>query len=156
MNAGGVRADLLAGPVTYGEAFAVQPFANILTTVTLTGANIKAVLEQQFYTVNPTTGVVSSRFLQPSTGFTYTWTNTAPTGSRVSNMMLNGVPIDPAASYRVTANNFLTTGGDGFTEFLNGTNILNGPIDLDSFVDYLGANSPIGVPAGYPRINLIL
>ncbi len=156
MNAGGVRADLLAGPVTYGEAFAVQPFANILTTVTLTGANIKAVLEQQFYTVNPTTGVVSSRFLQPSTGFTYTWTNTAAAGSRVSNMMLNGVPIDPATEYRVTANNFLTTGGDGFTAFLNGTNILNGPIDLDSFVDYLGANSPIGVPAGYPRINLVL
>ena len=103
-----------------------------------------------------TTGVVSSRFLQPSTGFTYTWTNTAPTGSRVSNMVLNGVPIDPAASYRVTANNFLTTGGDGFTEFLKGTDILNGPIDLDSFVDYLGAHSPIGVPAGYPRINLVL
>ena len=83
----------------------------------MTGANIKAVLEQQFYTV--TDGTVSSRFLQPSTGFTYTWTNTAAAGSRVSDMKLNGVPIDPAASYRVTANNFLTTGGDGFTEFLN-------------------------------------
>jgi 5'-nucleotidase len=155
MNAGGVRADLEAGPVTYGEAFNVQPFANILTTVTLKGSDIKEILEQQFYTVAGD-GTVSSRFLQPSTGFTYTWTNTAPTGSRVSNMMLNGVPIDPAASYRVTANNFLTTGGDGFTKFLNGTNVLQGPIDLDSFVDYIGAHSPIGVPAGYPRVNLIL
>jgi 5'-nucleotidase len=155
MNAGGVRADLLEGEVTYGEAFAVQPFANILTTVTLKGSDIKDILEQQFYTV-ANDGTTNSRFLQPSAGFTYTWTNTAAAGSRVSNMMLNGVPIDPAAEYRVTANNFLTTGGDGFTAFLNGTNILNGPIDLDSFVDYLGANSPIGVPAGYPRIELIL
>jgi 5'-nucleotidase len=155
MNAGGVRADLLAGEVTYGEAFAVQPFANILTTVTMTGANIKSVLEQQFYTV-ASDGTTNSRFLQPSAGFTYTWTNTAAAGSRVSNMMLNGVPIDPTASYRVTANNFLTTGGDGFTEFLNATDILQGAIDLDSFVDYLGAHSPIDVPVGYPRINLIL
>jgi 5'-nucleotidase len=120
----------------------------------MTGANIKSVLEQQFYTV-AADGTTNSRFLQPSTGFTYTWTNTAPAGSRVSNMMLNGAPIDPTASYRVTANNFLTTGGDGFTEFLNATNVLQGAIDLDSFVDYLGAHSPIGVPAGYPRINLI-
>jgi 5'-nucleotidase len=155
MNAGGVRADLEAGPVTYGDAFNVQPFANILTTVTLKGSDIKEILEQQFYTVDKD-GIVSSRFLQPSSGFTYTWTNTAAAGSRVTDMMLNGEPINPDTSYQVTASNFLTSGGDGFTKFLNGTGIIQGPIDLDSFVDYLAAHDPIGVPAGYPRINLNL
>lgn len=149
MNPGGIRTDLPAGEVTYGEAFAVQPFANVLTTVTLTGANIKALLEQQVYTATTT------RFLQPSAGFTYTFDTTQPVGSRVSNMQLHHVAIDPAASYRVTANNFLTTGGDGFTEFLNGTDVLNGVVDLDAFVAYIGANSPVGVPSDYPRITLV-
>ena len=93
--------------------------------------------------------------LEPSTGFTYTFDTTQQVGSRVSNIALNGVPLDPATSYRVTANNFLTTGGDGFTVFTRGTDVLNGVVDLDAFVAYIGANSPIGVPAGYPRIALI-
>ena len=85
MNSGGVRADLLYpaapgelsdGLVSYGEAFAVQPFGNSLVVMTLTGAQIKTLLEQQFY---PTYDYV----LQVSKGFTFTWTKSAQLGSKV-------------------------------------------------------------------------
>ncbi|HEY0638165.1 MAG TPA: bifunctional metallophosphatase/5'-nucleotidase [Pseudonocardiaceae bacterium] len=149
MNPGGVRSDLTyaSGPagegdgvVTYGEAFTVQPFGNVMTTITLTGAQIKAVLEQQW---QPTT----TRILQPSAGFTYTWSQSAPVGSKISDIELNGTPIDPAASYRVSVNNFLADGGDGFTALRDGTNRVGGAVDLDAFTDYLEANAPVGPPA---------
>ncbi len=149
MNPGGVRADLTFpsspvgegdGVVTYGEAFTVQPFGNVMTTLTLTGAQIKTVLEQQW---QPTV----TRILQPSAGFTYSWTEAAAVGSKVSNIALNGVAIDPAASYRVSVNNFLADGGDGFVELRNGTNRTGGAVDLDAFTDYLEANAPVSPPA---------
>jgi 5'-nucleotidase len=149
MNPGGVRADLTYasspvgegdGVVTYGEAFTVQPFGNVMTTLTLTGAQIKAVLEQQW---QPTV----TRILQPSAGFTYTWTEAAAVGSKISNVALNGTPIDPAASYRVSVNNFLADGGDGFTVLRDGTNRTGGAVDLDAFTDYLQANAPVSAPA---------
>ena len=153
MNPGGVRADLDLGPVTYGEAFAVQPFANILTTVTLTGAELKAILEQQRYSVT-SSGTVNATFLQPSEGFSFTFTLSAPAGSRVTGMMLNGEPIDPATSYRVTANNFLTTGGDGFTAFLQGDDIKYGIVDLDALTEYMDGNI-LQAPAGFRRISVL-
>lgn len=149
MNPGGVRADLTFpgspagegdGVVTYGEAFTVQPFGNVMTTLTLTGAQLRAVLEQQFLPAAP-------RILQPSAGFAYTWTESAAVGSKVSNMMLNGVAIDPATSYRVSVNNFLADGGDGFTELRNGTNRTGGLVDLDAFVAYFGDHPNIAPPA---------
>jgi 5'-nucleotidase len=142
MNPGGVRADLTYtssaegegnGVATYGEAFTVQPFSNILQTITLTGANIKNVLEQQFTAAR-------TFVLQPSSGLKYTWTASAPFGSRVSGITLNGAPLDPNASYRVTVNSFLQGGGDGFSEFTKGTGITGGGIDLDAFSKYLTAH----------------
>lgn len=139
MNPGGIRADLpvnVPNPtrqVTYGDAFAVQPFGNILTVITLTGAQIKAVLEQQFD--NPATG--QNRILQVSEGFAYTWDNSKAKGQKVSNITLSGQAIDPAASYRVTVNNFLADGGDGFTVFAQGTSRLGGDLDIDAFQAYL-------------------
>ncbi len=153
-NPGGIRTDLiynqqsggeLPGQVTYGEAFAVQPFSNSLVTMTLTGAQLKAVLEQQF-SVN--------RMLQISASLTYSWSTSAPVGSKVSNMKINGVDVDMAASYRVTVNNFLAGGGDGFTALLAGTDLLTGMIDLDAFVAYLTANSPVA-PGPQNRITVI-
>ena len=147
-NPGGIRTDLLyntisggelVGEVTYAEAFAVQPFSNSLVTMTLTGAQIKAVLEQQATAGSDGSG----RMLQISHSLTYTWTLSAPVGSKVSDMKINGTPIDLAASYRVTVNNFLAGGGDGFTALLAGTDLLTGIIDLDAFVAYLTANSPV-------------
>ncbi len=139
MNPGGIRADLPATVpnstrrVTYGDTFAVQPFGNILTVVTLTGAQIKAALEQQFD--NPSAG--QNRILQVSEGFAYTWDNSKAKGEKVSAITLNGQPLDPAASYRVTINNFLADGGDNFTVFTQGTNRLGGDVDLDAFQNYL-------------------
>ncbi|WP_104990630.1 bifunctional UDP-sugar hydrolase/5'-nucleotidase [Deinococcus sp. NW-56] len=142
MNPGGIRADLpvRANPsrtVTYGDVFAVQPFGNTLTVITLTGAQIKAVLEQQFD--NPSAG--ANRILQVSQGFAYTWDASKPKDSKVVSITLNGVALDPAASYRVTINNFLADGGDNFTVFTQGTNRTGGDVDLDAFQNYLKANT---------------
>ncbi|SMB79671.1 bifunctional metallophosphatase/5'-nucleotidase [Deinococcus hopiensis] len=143
MNPGGIRADLpvnVPNPdqkVSYGDAFTVQPFGNILTVITLTGAQVKAVLEQQFD--NPSAG--QNRILQVSEGLSYTWDNAKPKGEKVSNLTLNGQPLDPSASYRVTVNNFLADGGDGFTVFAQGTDRLGGDIDIDAFSSYLKSKS---------------
>lgn len=155
MNPGGIRADLPVSPnpgrtVTYGDVFAVQPFGNTLTVITLTGAQIKAVLEQQFD--NPSPG--GNRILQVSQGFAYTWDASQPKGSKVSNITLNGQPLDPAASYRVTVNSFLADGGDNFSVFAQGTNRLGGDLDLDAFQNYLKANTVTPGPLGrITRLN---
>jgi 5'-nucleotidase len=142
MNPGGIRADMEAGEVTYGEAFTVQPFGNSLVTMTLTGAQIEAVLEQQF---------TASRtlILQVSTGFAYTWSASAPFGAKIdpASITLNDAPIEPTAEYRVTVNSFLAPGGDGFAALAGGTDRLGGDVDLDAFEDYLTANRPLAVPA---------
>jgi 5'-nucleotidase len=153
-NPGGIRTDLLFasspagegdGNVTYGEAFAVQPFSNNLVTMSLTGNQLKAVLEQQ---------ATTNRILQISTSLTYDWSTSAPAGSKVSNMEINGVAVDPNATYRVTVNNFLAAGGDGFTNFTVGTDLLTGEIDLDAFIAYLGPHSPV-LPGPKNRITLV-
>ncbi len=156
MNVGGVRAELLvdqitngeaAGEVTYAEAFAVMPFGNILVSIDLTGQDIKAVLEQQF------TPDRSRQYLAlgVSEGFSYTWDDSQPQGSKVSDMQLNGVPLMLGDTYRVSTLNFLQEGGDDFTAFTLGTNLLGGPEDLANFVDYLQANPALTAPAD--RIN---
>ncbi len=104
--------------MTHGESFAVQPFSNIVTTKTFTGQQIKDILEQQFKT---SAGGSRTLILPVSAGFTYTWQASAPVNSKVSNMMLNGVSINLAGTYRVTANNFLASGGDDFPGFQAGT-----------------------------------
>ena len=153
-NPGGIRTDLLygqisggeqPGQVTYGEAFAVQPFSNILTTLTYTGAQLKAVLEQQATTL---------KVLQISDSLRYTWTASAPAESKVSNMKINGIPVDMSASYRVTMNNFLAAGGDGFKAFLAGTDPLIGVTDLDALVAHFKASSPVA-PGLQNRITLL-
>jgi len=158
MNPGGIRADIVYtasgsegdGNVTYGEAFTVQPFGNSLVTMTLTGQQIKDVLEQQFN--NPAPGQM--RILQVSEGFSYTWDMDAPVGSKVSDMTLNGEPIDLNASYRVTVNSFLADGGDNFTALRQGTDRLGGALDLDALEDYFAANSPVE-PGSVDRITAV-
>ncbi|GLZ32520.1 bifunctional metallophosphatase/5'-nucleotidase [Lentzea sp. NBRC 105346] len=154
MNPGGVRADLTFasspagegnGVVTYGEAFTVQPFGNILQTVTLTGAQLKNVLEQQW-------NASRTFILQPSSALKYAWSQAAPIGSKISNITINGTPVDPAANYRVTINSFLQGGGDGFSEFTKGTNVTGGGIDLDGFSAYLEAH-PNQAPPVLDRIT---
>jgi 5'-nucleotidase len=155
MNPGGIRTSLtysqisggeLPGQITFGEAFAVQPFSNNMITMTMTGAQLKLLLEQQY-------GGGCAK-LQISTGFTYTVTQSAAAGSRISNIQIGGVDIDPAANYRISTNNFLAGGGDGCTVFTQGTNLLAGDIDLDTFVAYFKAHTPIS-PTPHNRITIL-
>jgi 5'-nucleotidase len=155
MNVGGVRASLRLAPkyaegpgqITYAETYDVAPFGNILTTLDLTGAQIKAVLEQQFVTGRP--GGRNALGLGVSEGFTYTWDAAAPEGSKVvaGSMKLNDVPLDLAATYRVGTINFLANGGDSFSAFTGGTNVLGGNEDLANLVAYFGANPGVTAPA---------
>ncbi|WP_127499704.1 bifunctional metallophosphatase/5'-nucleotidase [Actinoplanes solisilvae] len=161
MNPGGIRADFDAeqssggeanGEVTYGEAFTVQPFNNLVVTQALTGAQLDAVLEQQFA---GQAGQTTTKILQVSNGFTYTWSASAPLGAKVSNLALNGTPIDPAASYQVTTNDFLANGGDGFSTLTAGTGRVTAPgFDVDALVAYLGAGAPVA-PGPANRISTI-
>lgn len=149
MNPGGIRADLPFnapnGNVTYGDAFTVQPFGNSLVTLTLSGAQIKMLLETQFANCLGQTSF--DRILQVSKGLTYNWSAGAACGNKVSSIALNGVAIDPTASYRVTVNSFLADGGDAFAVLKDGTARLGGAVDTDAFEAYLQAN-PAGVAPG--------
>jgi 5'-nucleotidase len=135
--------------VTYNDLYTVQPFANTLVVKTMTGQMIKDLLEQQF-AADPK----NDKILQVSTGFTYAYDRSAPAGSRVdaSSIEIGGVPVAPADSVRVTMNNFLATGGDGFTVFNQGTDQLGGPVDIDVLVDYFLKHSPVA-PGPQDRIT---
>ncbi|WP_291426849.1 bifunctional UDP-sugar hydrolase/5'-nucleotidase [Deinococcus sp.] len=145
MNPGGLRADLIASgagnSVTYGDLYAVQPFGNNMTVMDLTGAQIRAVLEEQFDSGGT---VGANKVLQISKGLTYSYDSTAAKGSRVdaSSLKLNGAVLDPAKNYRIVTNSFLAGGGDSFSTFKSGTNVLQLPnlVDIDVFVAYVKAN----------------
>ena len=146
-NPGGIRADIVRrgdGAVSYADVFAAQPFRNQLVTMTLTGQQIKEALEQQW--ADPK----RPRILQVSKGFSFAWDGSKGDGERIvaDRMTLNGVKIEPAARYRVTVNNYLSVGGDGFTAFTEGTGQLTGIYDVDALYDYFRTNSPIGPGAG--------
>src|SRR5882762_3049592 len=149
-NPGGIRTDIPKrddGAASYADVFASQPFRNQLVTLTLTGMQIKNMLEQQW--LDPT----RPRILQVSKGFSYTWDGAKPYGDRVAadRMSLNGQRIGSATSYRVTVNNFLSVGGDGFTVLKEGTAPRFGIYDVDALYAFFRANSPIG-PAPADRI----
>jgi 5'-nucleotidase len=154
MNPGGIRASFsyafspggeVAGDVTYGECFTVQPFNNLVVTQAFTGAQVKEILEQQFA---GQAGQTVTRILQVSAGLTYTYNSTLPLGSRITDLKLNGVPLDPAGSFKVTTNDFLANGGDGFTTLKAGTGRVTAPgFDVDALVAYLGTGTITPGPA---------
>ncbi len=153
MNPGGVRAGLFVnqisggeqpGEVTFGEMFNVQPFSNTLVVKTCTGAQIEALLEQQFVVQTP-----NPRILLPSDSLRYTYTASGPAGDKVdpASIKIDGAVVDPASGYRVTMNSFLADGGDGFSVFTQCTQPLGGEVDLDAAVRYFQDNSPIAPPS---------
>jgi 5'-nucleotidase len=162
MNPGGVRSDLTYaqsagegdGVVTFGEAFTFQPFGNTLVTFPMTGAQIISVLEEQCQPAGSSRPFLS---LGVSVGFTYDLATTIVAGEctavTISNIVLNGSPLDPVATYNVTVNNFLADGGDNFTTFATITAPrLDGGNDLQALVNYLGTFSPVA-PPGIDRVN---
>jgi 5'-nucleotidase len=149
-NPGGIRTSIANkqdGTVIYADLFASQPFRNQLVTLTLTGAQIKEALEQQWRDPNQT------RILQVSKGFGYTWNAAKPYGDHViaDSMLLNGQRVDPAQNYRVTVNDYLAAGGDGFAVLKGGITPRVGVYDVDALYGYFQTNSPIG-PATFGRI----
>ena len=185
MNGGGVRSPGFTftssaagegnGNVTYGEAFTVQPFGNSLVTVSLTTQNIKDFLEEQFAGCLGQSAT-ATRFALPSAGFKYTWDGAKACGARISNVTLRtgsttetlvdatGGVQNPTKAYRVTVNNFMADGGDGYTTLLKGTQRIGGAQDIDALTAYL-ANFKAPKPAfalgtnvldaGTPRINRV-
>jgi 5'-nucleotidase len=144
-NPGGIRTDLIRRPdgsVTYADVFASQPFRNQLVTLTLTGAQLKATLEQQW--ADP----ARPRVLQVSKGFTYAFDASKAAGARIdaSSLKLNGTAIDPALSYRITVNNYLALGGDGFTALKDGTALQFGKYDDEALFAYVKVSSPVAPP----------
>lgn len=151
MNPGGLRTDIAAGEVTYGELYDVQPFANNVNAITMTGAQIKQLLEQQF--PQPASGTFKGRttqlWLGTSAGFAYNYDPARGLNDRIDacSITLNGTRLDPATSYRVVANSFLTAGGDDFSAFLGGKDVATGPVDVETSFSYFQKNSPVAPPA---------
>jgi len=148
MNPGGIRTDLVQGPITVGTLFAVQPFGNHLVTMELTGAQLYALLAQQWGSV------VHPRMLQIS-GLTYVWTSHGPNevGSVDAITMADGKPVDKAARYSVTVNAFLAVGGDGFTVFTEGTNKSQRPeTEVDALSRFIAARQSVA-PSRLDRIT---
>ncbi|MBD3419142.1 MAG: bifunctional metallophosphatase/5'-nucleotidase [Chitinivibrionales bacterium] len=132
MNPGGIRADLDAGTVTWGELYTIQPFANYLIKMELTGQQVKDLLNQQW------AGQPYPRMLQIS-GLSYTWDNSLPADDRVVEILKDDQPLEFNATYTVTVNSFMADGGDNFTVLLDGKNKATGPIDLDALIEYIKA-----------------
>ena len=185
MNAGGVRGSGFVPPagatppfaLTYGAAFTVQPFGNSLVTMTLTSTQLKALLEQQFAGCS---GAKANHPMQPSSGLRETWSASAPACAKVVDVVFtptdvtarppvatgaaqaivkDGVVLEPARKWRVTVNNFMAAGGDGFTILKDGTDRLGGAQDIDALIAYLAATLPPNPPydpaaptLGEPRI----
>ncbi|MFB6448373.1 bifunctional metallophosphatase/5'-nucleotidase [Bradyrhizobium tunisiense] len=153
-NPGGIRTDIVPkenGAITFGDVFASQPFRNRLVTMTMTGNQLKDMLEQQW--LDPK----RPRILQVSNGFSYAWDAAKPFGERVTpeTMTLNGRPIEPGSGYRVTLNDYLAVGGDGFTVAKQGTAPQYGGYDADALFAFFRAHGPIGPlpPTRILRVN---
>lgn len=129
INAGGVRAAIDAGDITYGEALTTQPFGNTLVVIELTGAELTLALARG-----------GGGRLHPSTGTSY-----QVTGDGVANVVIAGQPLDPTKTYKVTVNNFTAGGGDNHLEIKNamGARAETGIVDIDALVDYIQKRSPL-------------
>lgn len=153
VNPGGLRAELFKAPdtaITYAEANAVLPFLNNLGTETLTGAQLKTMLEQQWQ--RDINGNVPSRpYLQLglSSNVTYTYDASLPEGSRITSIMINGQPVVATQGYRVGTFSFLLDGGDNFRIFTSGTDRRDsGLVDRDAWIDYISTHSPLSPDFG--------
>ncbi|MCH7356192.1 bifunctional metallophosphatase/5'-nucleotidase [Acinetobacter sp. NIPH 1958] len=153
MNPGGVRADLLvnsSNQITFGDVFTVQPFGNSIVTLSLTGKQIRDVLEQQWSGANTAT----VRILQPSKEFSYSYKKDNSTSPRASNILVAGQALNDTKVYRVTVNSFLADGGDNFTVLKEGKNPVGGGQDIDALEKYVSQYSPLTAPKT-DRIKLL-
>ena len=141
MNPGGIRTDIAAGPVTYGELFAVQPFDNQVVSMELTGDQIYRLLEQQF-----PPNQASRRILQVS-GLKYTYDESLPEGQRITSLTkTDGTAVERAITYKVAVNSFIASGGDRFTVLKEGQNVQTIGSDLDALEAYIDDEATFDAP----------
>ncbi len=144
INSGGVRTGLTPaseGSVTFGDLFAMQPFGNSIVVKALTGAQLKALLEQQFD--SGSNSVERPNLLLPSRGFAFDYDLSRPTGQRIVRITLGGEAIDPARTYRVAVNNFMASGGDNFTVLASGTGATDAGTDVDALEAYVRGGAAV-------------
>lgn len=144
MNPGGIRADVAAGPITWGELFTVQPFGNTVVRLSLSGQQIYDLLNQQWGGAQPAGG----RILQIS-GFSYSWDASVPEGGQRVTQVLDaaGNALSLSATYSVAANNFIAAGGDNFTVLRSAADQVGGPLDLDALIAHVaGLPQPFSPP----------
>ena len=150
VNATGVRVDLPGGKVKYRDAFAMMPFQNNLVVMSLTGAELKAGIEQQF-AIPIRAGFTDPSVLAVSEGFGYAFDLRLPAGSRIIDLTLNGRPIDPDATYRIVVNNYVASGGDGLTAFTKGRKVVDpGIVDIDALIAWI---APGRAPPALGRVR---
>src|SRR5690606_18172248 len=138
INSGGIRTRFKPaadGSITYGQIFALQPFGNTLVVLELSGEQIRQVLEQQF--THNTPARIRQSLLVPSADLAFAFDRYAPPGRRIVDLKLSGEPVDPGRTYRVTVNNFLVSGGDGFSVFTEGRVVAEGGLDLDALEAFI-------------------
>lgn len=129
MNGGGVRAQLDAGDVTFGDLFSIQPFGNVLNKVNLSGADLREVLNKQITAKGLDYHIAGFKY-------TYTWDDTTKTGQVVDIFLLDGSKIDPAQEYSVVVNNYMY-GNASYGIGALATGLEVGPEDLEATVAYV-------------------
>ncbi|KDE54783.1 bifunctional UDP-sugar hydrolase/5'-nucleotidase [Methanoculleus sp. MH98A] len=130
VTTGSLRAEIAEGNVTWGDLYAVQPFSSTVLSMALTGEQVRGVLERQWEAPLPPHNLAVS-------GLSYTFDERKPAGSRIVEVRVNGTALDPDAEYTAAMVDFLATGGDRYTVFGEGRDIVNGPFDVDALVAYM-------------------
>ncbi len=148
MNPGGLRADLVPGAdggISFGQLFAAQPFANMLVVKSLTGRQLRALLEQQF--ASGSNSVEDPYILSPSSNVRFAYDLSKPAGQRIVLLTVDGASVRDEAVYRVAMNSFLASGGDNFTVFREGTDSTGGVQDVDALEAYIAGAGSLTPPA---------
>jgi 5'-nucleotidase len=155
-----VRTGLPGGEITYGRAFTSLPFGSSLVTQSMTGGQIRELLKQQWC------GRKNPEILQVSSSVSYTWSRSkakaalrkpcSADADPISDLTIRGNPVKSYQAFRVTVNTTMLGRGAQFSVLHTGTGPTGGPVDVDSFKEYLEpsvAGAPI-VPPKLSRINV--
>src|SRR5262249_19370778 len=135
---GGIRGDLKDGPVTRYDVVSALPFINTAMETTMTGAQVRKVLEQS---LTLEAGVGQTAGLRGSDDLS------RPAKKRVNSIEVGGKPLDDSKSYKVVASSFIATGGDNYSAFLEGKNTHDtGTLLSDVLVDYLKSKGVLKAP----------
>lgn len=141
VNGGGIRASKQAGDMTKKDLYSILPFPNTLTIVEATGADLKAALEVSVRGAENTDDLPGS-FLQVG-GMSFVYDVKKPAGERVTEVKVGGQPLDPEKTYKVATNDFITSGGDGYSMLKKDQVLDTGYTFYDIVEEYLENNKVI-------------